>query len=133
MTPDEIKILTEAKKANQWWFVAMLEAASMMVERRKKYAGDEHPYTNFVDLYYRDENRSMMDVFRFYLDIKKSRLSVTGDQDFVDERVIDTFMDAGNYGFLAAGWILGDLTPEDVIPYSEWLARRIQYREDKSE
>lgn len=119
LTPDERQILERAKFANEYWFKAVIEAAEIMVERRAKYAGSDHPYYNFVDMSYRN-GEDILKVFRNYINIKASRLSKSLNVDFSDERVVDTFMDLGNYGMLAAGWILGQLNSNDVVNFDEW-------------
>lgn len=119
LSDKEIEIIGQAKEANPWWFRALLMAATIMAERRKKYAGDQHPYWNFADMAYR-EGRSLFSIFLTYLNIKMSRLTATGDKDFADERVVDTLIDIVNYALIAAGAILGKLRKQDVIKVSEW-------------
>lgn len=120
MTEEEIRILTEAKEANPHWFSAVIHSAEIMIQRRKKYAGANHPYWNFVDMAYR--NREPIEkVFRNYINIKASRLTASIDEDFEDEKVLDTFLDVGNYGLIAAGWFLDGLTLDDVYPVHEWF------------
>lgn len=118
LTEQEKTVLEEAKVANPHWFNAMLRAGEIMTERRQKYAGKNHPYYNFVDMAYR-LGESIANVFKFYLNIKTSRLSTT-DQDFSDERVLDTWIDVANYALIAAGWSLDDLKEEDVIQRAPW-------------
>lgn len=115
LPPHETDILFKAKTANAWWYRAVIRAAEIMADRRKKYSGEEDPYFNFVDMFRRRENRTMLDIFLFYLDIKRSRLEAT-QTDFADESVLDTLTDMLNYAALALGWFLGERKPEDVIP-----------------
>jgi len=121
LTDVEIDLLDGAKTANIHWFNAVVNAGEIMVERRQKYAGTHHPYFNFAFMA-RVTNRPIIDVFLFYLWIKLSRLVASGGEDFSDERVFDTLRDVGNYGFLAAGWILNNLSIEDIYPEAEHQA-----------
>lgn len=132
LSAKDVERLTAAQEANPWWFDAMLEAGDIMVQRRQKYSGEQHPYYNFVDMSYR-EGRSLADIFRTFLNIKLSRLGVTGDQDFSDERVLDTFLDMANYALIGAGAIQSHLTPEMILPYEDWYRRLMEDRQGVQE
>jgi hypothetical protein len=69
LSDKELEILSVAKKANPHWFKALINAAEIMAQRRQKYAGQNHPYFNFVDMSYRLDT-DMSTVFKFYLNIK---------------------------------------------------------------
>lgn len=118
LSENEVKVLAEAKEANPHWFTALMAAARIMSQRRKKYAGKHHPYYNFADMALR-EGRSLTSIFRTYLNIKMSRLVASQDQDFEDESTADTFLDIANYGLIAAGAALENLTIEEIREYSE--------------
>lgn len=124
LTEEEIRILSEAKESNKHWFHAVCEAGNKMVERRAKYAGQNHPYFNFVDMAYRNDT-DMFEVFKNYVNIKVSRLSAS-NKDFDDERVSDTFLDIGNYGFLALGWMLDNLSQGDVYPWDDFVSEQLR-------
>jgi len=117
----ELDILLSAKVANPFWFDAILKAAAIMADRRKKYSGDHHPYWNFVDLTFRT-GRTVVSTLLFYLNIKISRLSVSMD-DFVDESMADSLVDAVNYSALALGWVLGNLTSEKILEFETIMGR----------
>lgn len=118
LTEHELEILEQAKEANPWWFKAVTIAANIMSQRRKKYAGTHHPYFNFVDMVYRN-GLSISQVFKFYLNIKASRVSTT-EEDFSDERIVDSWIDAANYALIGAGWWAGGLTENQVLTQDEW-------------
>jgi len=119
ITEEEAEILLNAKSANLHWFNAMLYCAEIMSSRRQKYAGDFHPYYNFVDMAYR-LGENVVNIFRFYLNIKVSRIGAS-ETDFPDESVKDSYADAANYALIACGWMLDELTPYDVIDPGDWL------------
>jgi hypothetical protein len=114
ITDQEFNILELAKKANPWWFQVMMMCAKVMVDRRAKYAGDNHPYHNFFDVSKRSEV-SVEDVFKVYVAMKQSRSEATPDQDFADESHIDTEIDKINYAWLKAGAVLSEMTAEEVL------------------
>lgn len=109
-----VDVLTDAESANPHWYRAMAHAAKIMTERRKKYAGDEHPYFNFVDMAHRNQE-DILKIFRNYINIKASRLSASINKDFEDESVLDTFIDLANYALIAAGWILDGLEMDSIM------------------
>jgi hypothetical protein len=114
LTDSELEILKLAKEANPHWFVAIMRAANIMADRRRKYSGDEHPYWNFVDMSERT-GLSMMQVFDFYVHIKRSRQVITEGQDFADESFLDSLIDELNYVAIKAGWFVDGIRKEDVI------------------
>lgn len=111
----DIEILSQAKQANPWWYRAIITAATIMTKRVAKYSGTQDPYFNFADMHRRRGNRTMLDIFLFYIDIKRSRLEAS-QTDFKDEKVLDTLIDLLNYAALAYGWFVGERKPEAVIP-----------------
>lgn len=117
LEPKEINILSKAKIANQFWFMAVIHCASVMIPRREKYSGNGHSYFNFADLA-RRMSMKVVDVFRFYLNIKVSRLGASSG-DFDDEKQQDTWTDAANYALIALGWLLGKLDIDTVLKESD--------------
>ncbi len=113
----ETEILRVAQQANPHMFKAVLEALSLMAVRRQKYSGDHHSYFNFADMS-RRTGLSLSSVFRFYLNLKMSRLSVS-DDDFSDERMVDTLLDIINYAAIAAGAEIDQLTVEGILAEDE--------------
>lgn len=122
----EQETLEKAYEANPFWMKAILSAAYIMIERRKKYSGTADPYYNFVDMQRRNPNRTMLDVFLWYIDIKRSRLSAT-QTDFKDESLVDTLVDMLNYAALALGWFDNKRKPEDVIPAEAFKDKNALY------
>ncbi len=103
---DALDPLAQARESNPHWFEALLSAAKIQAERRRKYSGanfdEQDPYTNFIRV------ASLMGVsvrrvFRFYIAQKVARIMVS-QTDHDDERYLDTLSDLGNYSFLAGGW-----------------------------
>lgn len=114
LTQEEINILNDAQEANPHWMNALIKCASIMAERRKKYSGNNHPYYNFVDVARRTDT-SVIDVFNHHIAVKESRQSTT-KEDFSDERYVDTIIDTVNFYLLKAGWLLDNLSEDDVLP-----------------
>lgn len=108
-------LLQAANQANPYWMQAVLYGAYIMISRRRKHSGANHPFFNFVDIWRRRSRRTVKDVFLFLVDLKLARLTAS-DDDFADDSQIDGWVDAGNYIFLAVGYLLAALTPKDVIP-----------------
>jgi hypothetical protein len=102
LTDDEKELLEEAKAANPWWFDAVIDCATVMKIRVKKYSGEEDPFTNFK-IVARRQGVSTQDVFSFYCDIKRARAEV-GVGDYPDESYIDTLRDHSNYSLLWQGY-----------------------------
>ncbi len=98
----ELKALEGAKESNEHWFSVLIDAASIMSERRKKYSGKTDPYTNFI-IMARALGTRVTGVFNFYKIIKLAR-SLVDSGDFADESMIDTDIDEGNYAYLSGGW-----------------------------
>lgn len=113
LTAQEILILEAAKEANPWWLQAVLHGAKVMLPRRQKYTGAMHPYYNFADMMRRG-TRTALETFLFYVDIKRSRISVT-TTDFADESFLDTLIDLMNYAILLVGWFVGQLSEESIL------------------
>lgn len=117
ITQKDLDVLRAAQAANPFWFKAMIRCAEIMVPRRRKYSGNLHPYHNFTDMAQR-EQRSLPQIFRFYMNMKMSRLAAS-DQDFSDESVGDTLADVANYALLALGAILGNLNENTSDDWTE--------------
>lgn len=106
LTPREEQVLVAAKAANAWWFRIILIMASIMVERRFKYAGSRHPFFNFFDTAQRTNQKEGEGTTSAYLtavqyeSMKESRAAVTGNVEFTDESPLDTALDNLNYGVL---------------------------------
>jgi len=115
LTQSEIDVLARAKVANPHWFSAVVYASGIMSERRQKYAGQHHPYFNFVDMA-RRMGYHIREIFRFYLNLKLARLTAS-NSDFDDESITDTYIDVANYALIAAGWNVDRLTEAQV---DEW-------------
>ena len=105
----ELGILKKAKEANAWWFEAMIQSSAVMIERRAKYAGDNHPYFNFA-VQAQDMNMPLYEVIKFYLMLKVNRLRAS-TKDFEDESHADTYLDLANYALIMLGSLL---RPEEV-------------------
>lgn len=104
VTPDEIKALDQVKRANPYYFKALVAAASLIPDRRAKYSGDFNPFYNFQVL----ANAMSIPVyqaFTFYREAKRARLLATPDANFRDERIEDTLLDLANYTLLQAAWV----------------------------
>jgi hypothetical protein len=115
--------INEAKSANKFWYNAFIEAAKIMIDRRKKYSGNEHPYFNFAKMA-QLQNKSLHEIFLFYIGIKFSRLLAT-QSDFKDESLLDTFLDIANYALLAAGSIQAKLQPDQILPpVQNWIEEK---------
>lgn len=110
LTDTEIETLDKAKAANEWWFRAMLKAASIMVPRREKYSGAGDPYTNFIiATNIIKQHPKLKDVWNTHLTffvyrVLKLARELVDAGDFPDESMMDTKLDGGNYNFLDAGW-----------------------------
>ncbi len=102
LTAEERAALAGAKEANEHWFGVLVDAAEVMMERRKKYSGKTDPYTNFI-IMARALGTRVTAVFNFYKIIKLAR-SLVDSGDFADESLIDTDIDEGNYAYLSGGW-----------------------------
>lgn len=106
LTNSEKAVLVGAKIANPYWFRLMLVMASIMVERRYKYAGDKHPLYNFFDTAKRVNESEGGEISSAYITavhydaMKSSRSSVSGNVSFSDESALDTLIDKLNYGML---------------------------------
>ncbi len=111
---EEIKILTDAKNSNPHYFKALIQAASIGSDRRKKY-GDTDPYANFkimlyiMQIWFADRVKlTMRDIFIFFQALKFARKLVSGNIDFKDESKIDTRIDEANYNLLDVGDIINE-------------------------
>ncbi len=111
---EEIKILTDAKNSNPHYFKALIQAASIGSDRRKKY-GDIDPYANFkimlyiMQIWFADRVKlTMRDIFIFFEALKFARKLVSGNTDFADESKIDTRIDEANYNLLDVGDIINE-------------------------
>jgi hypothetical protein len=102
----ESEVLLGAKIANPYWFRVMIVLASIMIERRYKYAGDKHPLYNFFDTAQRVNDSEGAQVSSAYITaahydaMKSSRSSVSGNVSFSDESMLDTILDKINYSIL---------------------------------
>lgn len=119
----QIDLLQEANKSNPYWMMAVLYGAYIMIQRRAKHSGQNHPFFNFVEIWRRRKGRSMKEVFMGLIDLKLARLTAS-DEDFADDSQVDSWVDAMNYLALAVGYFLAALTPKAVIPE---LAKRGEY------
>lgn len=124
-----VALLQAANRANPYWMQAVLYGAYVMIQRRSKHSGQNHPFFNFVDIWRRRRRRSVKDVFMFLVDLKLARLTAS-DADFADDSQVDGWVDAMNYLALAAGYFLAGLLPKDVIPELE--AKELPWEQTRS-
>lgn len=104
LTVNEIKLLEACKEAQIWWWAGLIRAASVMVDRRKKYSGGHDPYFNFLTIA-RKRDTTVEDILDTYIDMKSARLDAASG-DFPDESMIDTSRDRANYALLHTGWFI---------------------------
>ena len=98
----DIQILQDAGDANGQWLEAILLAAEIMTERRKKWSGRTGPYTNFIR-YSQQLGINVQESFRHMQALKFTRDS---GADALEDSLLDNDVDKTNYAALAAGWRL---------------------------
>lgn len=102
LSTDDLDILALAKQANPWWFRSVIDAATVMGSRVKKYSPGDNPFINFeiaADI----KGDGEADVFLTYLALKLARIRVN-QQDYPDESFQDSLIDLANYSLLWCGY-----------------------------
>ena len=98
----EQKILRLAGEANTQWFQAIMLAAEVMAERRKKWSGKTNPYANFI----RWAQMNGVDVEETFMWATTLKLTRDQSTEAKDDSLLDNKIDGMNYPALGAGWML---------------------------
>lgn len=102
LKPGDVEILESARAANGQWFEAIMLAAEIMAERRKKWSGTKNPYANFIKLA-QAEHTTVEVAFHWTQSLKMTRDS---ESEATEDSQVDTSIDKTNYSALEAGWRL---------------------------
>ena len=103
--PGDIEILNNAREANPQWMEAIMLAAEIMAERRKKWSGSSNPYANFIKLAQAEQST----VERAFHWVESLKMTRDNESEASDDSQIDNAIDKTNYPALEAGWRL--MTP----------------------
>lgn len=126
VTDKELELVEQVKAANPWYWRALVEAMSIMPERRANYSPNADPHENFrvsADIlkHYGKFQRAgititAQDVAFMYKALKLARVLTGGDSDYEAER--DGVRDDVNYSLL---WRAIEIQEKDNADgYQEW-------------
>lgn len=107
--PGDIEILNLAREANPQWMEAIMLAAEIMAERRRKWSGQSNPYANFIKLAQAEQST----VERAFHWVESLKMTRDNDSEAADDSQQDNSIDKTNYTALEAGWRL--MTPVQKI------------------
>lgn len=111
MKTGDIEVLNDAQAANPHWTEAMMLAAAIMAERRRKWSGRTNPYTNFIK-WAQAEHIPVERTFQMAQTLKMTR---DQEAEAQDDSLIDNGVDKANYALLETGWRL--LSPVEKLAY----------------
>jgi hypothetical protein len=97
-----LETLSNARIANPQWFEAIVLAAEVMAQRRKKWSGQTGPYTNFI----RYSQQLGIDVQESFRHMQALKFTRDSGSEALDDSLLDNDVDKTNYAALAAGWRL---------------------------